>query len=121
MELITDILSWVLIVLGSFFVVVGALGLLRMPDVFTRMHSASLIDTLGAAFLAIGFMLQAGFTLTTAKLLFVLILFFFTSPVATHALAQAALAAGVRPKLSEDRRERKLPKAASKPKKGESE
>lgn len=106
---IADVLSWVLIVLGSFFVITGATGMLRMPDLFTRMHAASVIDTLGAALLAGGFILQAGFTLVSAKLLFVLLLFFFTGPVAAHALAQAALHAGVEPKLDEDRRGRQMP------------
>lgn len=101
---IAHIVSWVLIVLGSFFVVVGATGMLRMPDLFTRMHAASVIDTLGAGLLAGGFILQAGFSLVTAKLLFVLLLFFFTGPVAAHALAQAALHSGVEPQLDEDRR-----------------
>lgn len=106
---IADILSWVLILLGSLFIVTGATGMLRMPDLFTRMHAASVIDTLGAALLAGGFILQAGFTLVSAKLLFVLLLFFFTGPVAAHALAQAALYAGVEPKLDEDRRGRQVP------------
>lgn len=101
---LADIVSWVLIVLGSFFIIVGATGVLRMPDLFTRMHAASVIDTLGAGLLAGGFILQAGFTLVTAKLLFVLLLFFFTGPVAAHALAQAALHSGVEPQLDEDRR-----------------
>lgn len=101
---IADIASWILIVLGSFFIVTGATGMLRMPDLYTRMHAASVIDTLGAALLIAGLILQAGFTLVTAKLLFVLLLFFFTGPVAAHALAQAALHARVEPVLDEDRR-----------------
>lgn len=97
------ILSWAFIVAGSFFVLVGSVGLLRMPDVFTRMHAASVIDTVGAGFLIAGMMLQAGATLISLKLLFIFILFFVTSPVATHALAQAALHAGERPELKHDR------------------
>lgn len=98
-------LSAVLIVAGSFFVVVGAIGLVRMPDVFTRMHATSVTETAGAGLLLIGLMLQAGFTLLTLKLLFVVLIFFLTAPVATHALAQAALQAGVEPILTEDRRD----------------
>ena len=100
-----DGLSAVLIIAGSFFIVVGAVGLVRMPDVFTRMHATSVTETAGAGLLLIGLMLQTGFTLLTLKLLFVLLLFFLTAPVATHALAQAALQAGVEPILAEDRRE----------------
>lgn len=98
--------SWALIVAGSFFTVTGMIGLLRMPDVFTRMHAASVTDTLGAGLLIAGMMLQAGLSLVTLKLLFIAALLFFTSPVITHALAQAALHAGIEPKLAEDRRER---------------
>ncbi len=97
------ILSWTFILVGSFFVLVGSVGLIRMPDVFTRMHAASVIDTVGAGFLISGMMLQAGATLISLKLLFIFILFFVTSPVATHALAQAALHAGERPELKHDR------------------
>lgn len=105
-SLLVDALSWALILGGSFFTIVGAVGLVRMPEVFTRMHAASVTDTLGAGLLIGGMMLQAGLTLITLKLLFILALFFFTGPVVTHALAQAALQAGVEPKLEEDRRER---------------
>ena len=106
MQPVLDIVSWALILAGSFFTVVGAIGLVRMPDVYTRMHAASVTDTLGAGLLLAGLMVQAGLGLVTLKLLFILILFFFMGPVATHALAQAALHAGVRPQLAEDRTER---------------
>ena len=82
-----------LILLGSFFTVVGALGLVRMPEVFTRMHAASVTDTLGVGFLILGMGLQAGLSLVTLKLFFLmLLLFVFTGPVVTHALAQACSA-----------------------------
>ena len=68
---VVNLASWILIVAGSAFCMIGALGLLRMPDFFTRMHAASLIDTLGAGFLLLGMMLQAGLTLVTVKLLVV--------------------------------------------------
>lgn len=106
MDQVVDILSWVFIVLGSFFLITGAIGLVRMPDVYTRMHAASVIDTTGAGFLLLGLMLQAGLSLVTVKLLFILLIFFFTSPVVSHALAQAALSADVDPILAEDRRSR---------------
>jgi multicomponent Na+:H+ antiporter subunit G len=104
--LLVDILSWGFILAGSAFVVIGAVGLVRMPDLYTRMHAASVTDTLGAGLLVTGLMLQAGLSLVTLKLLILLALFFFTGPVATHALAQAALHQGVAPLLHEDRRRR---------------
>lgn len=104
--LLIDIASWALILGGSFFVVVGMVGLLRMPDVFTRLHAASVTDTLGAGLLCIGLMLQAGPTLVSVKLMFILALLFFTGPAITNALAQAALHVGIAPQLTEDRRDR---------------
>jgi multicomponent Na+:H+ antiporter subunit G len=102
--LLVEIASWALILLGSFFTVAGALGLLRMPDVFTRMHAVSVIDSAGIGFLLVGMMLQAGLSLVTLKLLFLLALVFFTWPVVTHALGRACLHEGVEPQLAEDRR-----------------
>lgn len=99
-------LSWALILAGGFFTLVGAIGLIRMPDVYTRMHAASVADTLGAGLLLLGFMLQAGLSLVLLKLVFLFVLFFFVSPVATHALANAALHYGIEPQLAEDRRGR---------------
>jgi multicomponent Na+:H+ antiporter subunit G len=105
---IVDVASWVLILLGSFFVIVGALGLVRMPEIFTRMHAASVIDTAGVGLLILGMALQAGLSLVTLKLFFLLALFFFTGPVVTHALAQACLHEGIQPRLSEDRRKGRI-------------
>jgi len=104
MTLIVESASWVLILLGSFFTLVGAFGLVRMPEVFTRMHAASVTDTLGVGFLILGMCLQAGLGLVTLKLVFLLALFFFTGPVVTHALARACLHEGIKPMLAEDRR-----------------
>ena len=98
---IINLASWLLISAGSIFCLIGALGLLRMPNFFTRMHAASVIDTLGAGFLLLGMMLQAGFTLVSVKLAFIGLLLFFTSPTATHALARAARARGVKAELSD--------------------
>jgi multicomponent Na+:H+ antiporter subunit G len=100
MEASRDILSWVLLSSGGVFCMIGALGLLRMPDFYTRMHAASVIETLGAGLLLLGMMLQAGLTLISVKLLIIGVLLFFTSPTATHALARAAHLRGVEPKLA---------------------
>jgi multicomponent Na+:H+ antiporter subunit G len=101
-SLAITILSWAAILLGSFFTLVGALGLVRMPDIFTRMHAASVTDTAGAGLLVLGMMLQAGVSLTALKLLILFALFFFTGPVVTHALAQTCLHEKIRPLLAED-------------------
>lgn len=101
MSVVIDILSWILLLAGGAFCVIGALGLVRMPDFFTRMHAASVTDTLGAGLMLLGLMLQAGLTLVTVKLIVLGLLIFFTSPTATHALAQAALARGLQPLLAQ--------------------
>jgi multicomponent Na+:H+ antiporter subunit G len=97
-----DALSWACLAVGGVFCVIGAIGLLRMPDFYTRMHAASVIDTLGAGFILLGLMLQSGLTLVAAKLLMVGLLIFFASPTATHALARAAMARGLQPLLRRD-------------------
>ena len=102
LPLVRDIASWVLLLGGSFFFVVGAVGMVRMPDIYTRMHATSVTETLGAGLMVAGMMLQAGWSQTTGKLFLLGALFFLTAPVATHALAQASLHMGVRPKLEED-------------------
>ena len=106
MGMLLDIVSAIFVIAGSFFVLVGALGFIRMPDVYTRMHAASVIDTLGASLLIVGMLLQAPNFLVAFKLVVIAALFFFFGPVASHAIAKAALAAGVSPILSADRRER---------------
>lgn len=95
-----DILSWVCLVVGGVFCCIGALGLLRMPDFYTRMHAASVIDTLGAGLVLFGLCLQAGWTLVTVKLVMIGLLIFFASPTATHALARAAMSRGLKPQLA---------------------
>ena len=100
MTTLIDALSWVLLVAGGFFCVVGAIGMLRMPDFYTRMHATSVTETLGAGFILAGLVLQAGFTLVAAKLAMIGLLILFVSPTATHALARAALARGLAPLLS---------------------
>ncbi len=96
-----DLLSWVCLVAGGLFCIIGGVGLLRMPDFYTRMHAASVIETLGAGLILLGLLLQAGFTLVAVKLLMVGLLIFFASPTATHAIARAAMARGLKPLLAD--------------------
>ena len=94
-----DIASGMLLAAGGFFCIVGAVGLLRMPDFFTRTHAASLIETLGAGLILAGLALQAGFTLALLKLVILGLLILFASPTATHALAKAARERGVEARI----------------------
>jgi multicomponent Na+:H+ antiporter subunit G len=97
MAVLLDLVSWSCILVGAAAVLIGGLGLLRLPDVFARMHGAGMIDTLGLGAILVGLMVQSGFTLITVKLLLVLLFVLYTSPVVTHALARACLNAGVEP------------------------
>lgn len=97
MSLALDVLSWVLLMGGAFLVITGGVGLLRMPDFFTRLHPSGVVDTLGAGLVIAGLCLQAGPTQVTVKLLLILVFIFFTSPTATHAVAHAALIGGLKP------------------------
>jgi multicomponent Na+:H+ antiporter subunit G len=100
---IVELVSWACLVAGGTFSVIGAVGLVRMPSLFTRMHAASVTDTLGAGLLLIGLLLQAGLSLVAVKLVVLGLLILFVSPTATHALAKAALARGVDPLESRGR------------------
>ncbi len=91
-----DVASWILLGLGSFFCVVGGIGLNRMPDFYTRTHAASITDTLGAGLLLLGLALQAPDPWVVVKIAFVAVFLFVTSPTAAHALVKAAYAEGVR-------------------------
>jgi multicomponent Na+:H+ antiporter subunit G len=98
---LAELLSWACLLAGSLFFLVAGAGILRMPDFYTRMHAASVGDTLGAGLILLGLLLQAGITLVAAKLVMIGLLIFMTSPTASHALAKAALARGLQPKLAE--------------------
>ena len=102
---VTDVVSWVLLLAGSFFCIVGGVGLIRLPDFFARIHGAGITDTLGAGLVLAGLMVQAGLTLVTVKLVMVVIILLITSPTATHAVARAARLAGLEPVTGEDRSE----------------
>lgn len=99
METALDIVSWVLLIAGGVFAMIGGLGMIRLPDVYARMHGAGITDTLGAGLILAGLMIQAGLTLISVKLLLILIFLLYTSPAATYALANAAFSRGLEPLL----------------------
>jgi multicomponent Na+:H+ antiporter subunit G len=105
MDILIYYTSWLLLLCGAFFCAVGGLGILRLPDFYSRQHAAGITDTLGAALLLIGLILQAGLSLVGIKLVMILLFLLFTSPVATHTIAQAALQSGLKPKLAEKERD----------------
>lgn len=97
--LIAGVASVISISAGLFFVLAGTLGVLRLPDFYTRLHAAGMTDTLGAELILLGLIIQSGFTQMSLKLLIVAFFLFVTSPTATHAVAHAAYKAGLKPKL----------------------
>ena len=97
-ETVLNAISWLLLMSGSFFILTGGVGLVRLPDVYSRMHAAGMTDTLGAGLFIAGLAVQGGFTLVTVKLIIILIFILFTSPTATYALANAVWSGGVQPK-----------------------
>ncbi len=99
-ELGLDIASAALMLTGAVFLMAGALGMLRLPDFYTRMHAAGVTDTLGAEMIIIGLMLQSGWSLVTVKLALLGLFVFLTSPTATHATANAAYKSGLKPLLT---------------------
>jgi multicomponent Na+:H+ antiporter subunit G len=96
-HLLLDLLSLVLLIGGTYLGISGAFGVLRFPDFFTRVHAVGVTDTLSAGMILTALMLQAGLTLVTVKLIFILLFLWYTSPVASHALARAAVRAGIKP------------------------
>ncbi len=93
------LIASLLLIGGVFFVIAGAIGVIRMPDFYTRMHAAGVTDTLGAELILLGLIVQSGFSQTSIKLVFIAFFLFLTSPTATHAVVGAAWQSGLKPKL----------------------
>ncbi|SCY49782.1 monovalent cation/H(+) antiporter subunit G [Alkaliphilus peptidifermentans] len=89
MELLYNLLIVVFFMGGAFFFFVGTLGLIRMPDVFCRMHATTKCDTLGAGLILIGLMLYRGFDILSLKLLLIIMFIWITNPTAAHIIAKA--------------------------------
>ena len=96
MSALFDAASWLLIAAGSFFSIVGGVGLLRLPDFYSRTHAGGLTDTLGATLLLLGLLLQAPSFGVGVKLVLLGTALYLASPTATHALVKAAYARGLR-------------------------
>ena len=97
MATILDICSWVCLVAGGLFGLIGGLGLLRLPDFYARTHAVGKSETLGSILILSGLAVYNGWELSTAKILFILLFVLIASPTATHAIARAALRTGLQP------------------------
>lgn len=95
MALALDVLGWTFIVLGGAVLVVAGVGVLRMPEFFTRLHAAGMADTGGVLLIVAGLLTQCDSWLVAVKLVLIVVFTLFTSPTATHAIAKAALHYGL--------------------------
>lgn len=93
------IASWTLIAAGALFALVGAIGMLRLPDFYTRTHAAGITDSAGVGLLLLGLLLQAESFAVAIRILLILLFLLFTGPTTVHALAHAAYQDGLKPKL----------------------
>lgn len=94
-SVVLDIITGVLVVVGALIVLSGGIGLLRLPDFYTRTHAAGLTDTAGAGFILVGLLFQAPNWGVATRLIMIVIFLALTSPTATHTLAQAARKDGI--------------------------
>lgn len=85
--------------LGAILCLIGSIGVLRFPDVYTRIHAASITDTSGAALVLLGMALMAPNWMVLVKLLCIFVFLFLTGPTSSHALANAAHVAGLQPRI----------------------
>ena len=99
---IINLVSSLFITIGALSIIVGLLGVYRMPDFYTRLHAASIIDTLGAMLILFGLILNYGLNIVSLKLLLILIFILITTPTAAHALAKSALHGNLKPILKDD-------------------
>lgn len=90
------VVSALLMFSGVFFMIAGALGIIRFPDFYTRLHAAGKCDTLGEVLIILGFMVYEGFSFLSVKLLFLSFFILLANPVGTHALIKAAYLTGVK-------------------------
>lgn len=104
MEFALDIVSWVFLILGSFFSIVGGIGIVRLPEFFSRLHGGGITDTLGAGLLVLGLLFQATNPLVAGKLIMILFFLTMTSPSSCHALAKSALSQGLKPILDDKKK-----------------
>ena len=102
MDMVLDGVSWIMLLIGSGFILTGGIGALRLPDLYTRMHAASLTDSMATILILGGLMLQSGLTLATVKIFAILVFLMLTGPTASYALANAAFLSGLKPELTSE-------------------
>ena len=109
MEIVIDVLCWLCLLGGAGFLLISASGVIRFPDFYTRLHAVSIGDTIGTGLILAGLVLQGGFSMVTVKLMLMFYFMVFTGPTATHALAEAALQAKLKPMVDDQESYRGAP------------
>ena len=90
-------IAYLFIFLGLVFMFFGTLGIIRFPDIYTRLQTSSKCDAAGAVALLIGLMMREGLNSFSLRILIILIFLLLTNPVATHAIARSAAIRGIKP------------------------
>lgn len=98
--MIQNVITILCVVAGIYFMFVGSVGVLRLPDYYTRAHAVSTSDTLGIILVILGLIVFEGFTLNSAKLVFIAMFIMLSNPIGSHALGHAALNQRVKPFLN---------------------
>ncbi len=98
MEVTIDLISIICLLGGLFFLFVGTFGLLRLPDVYNRLHATTKCDTLGAGLVLLSLALQSNLAVGL-RLALLIIFILVTNPTAAHLIARAAYKSGIRPIL----------------------
>jgi len=92
---LNDIITAILMLLGSLFMLLSAFGILRMPDVFTRMHAATKVGTVGVSGIAMAVAVHFEEMKVVAPALLIIVFFLATAPIAAHMIGRAAYEFGV--------------------------
>tara|TARA_B100000674_G_C37981536_1_gene982714 strand:- start:12392 stop:12727 length:336 start_codon:yes stop_codon:yes gene_type:complete len=111
MNLFLDLLSGFFITTGCFFCLIGAIGIIRFPDIFCRLHASSINETLGTPLILLGLIIQIGPNLISLKLFIVGVFILITNPTATHAISRASLHGGLKPLIDNKMRREKSSKS----------
>jgi len=102
-----NILTMIFLLFGTFFMFIGSLGVIRLPDFFTRSHATSKSDTLGIMLIVLGMICYQGIVLNSLKLLIIFVFVALANPVGSHALARAAFKYGIKPWFKETGEDKK--------------
>jgi multicomponent Na+:H+ antiporter subunit G len=94
---IIHIITVILVIFGAFFMLVGSIGVVRLPDFFTRSHATSKSDTLGIMLVLGGLAFYEGMSITGVKLILIIFFVALANPVGAHALARSAFYFGIKP------------------------